>query len=164
MNFLKRFGDWLVTFFALAFGTACILLSVYGFYSTIFSVTWLETEAKIVNSYPVKNNKGNSYRPEVSYVYQVNEITYEGNVLKYDGSILPTFASKETIEKRLLPYQKEVIVKVYYNPFYPAQSCIERGGGLTMQFITLLLGIVLIYVGISEIRSLLKISRNSQFL
>lgn len=160
MNFLKLIRDWLVSLFTIAFGLffglACVLLSLYVAYSTIFSATWTETTGQIDNSYAKRHSKGTSYKPQVFYTYQVNGTTYKGNVLSYDGSFLPSFASKETVEERLLLYQKNAIVKVYYNPLYPSQSCLERGGGLTMQFLTLLLGIVLIYVGFSEIGDLLK--------
>ncbi len=161
MNFIKCIGDWIVAFFALAFGLACLFITVYAFYSTLFSAFWTETDGRVTKSYITQGSKNKLYTPHVNYTYQVNGSTYEGGVLSYDGSFLRSFDSKETVEKKLLPYQKDAVIKIYYNPLYPAQSCIERGGGLTLQFITLLLGIGLIFFGISEIRDLLKISVSS---
>lgn len=93
---------------------------------------WPTVSGKILTaSVDIKQGKGISYYPHVTYQYEVNGQTYQSDLLNA-GASLTQSTSKQGVEQYINErYQPGTTVQVYYSPQDPQIAVLEHhmGGG-----------------------------------
>jgi hypothetical protein len=119
--------------------------------------TWLTVPGVVLNSdirvHRSRSSKGQtttSYEPQVSYQYQVNLQTYNGDRLGFGSGSY----GKAKADRKIAIYPQGAQVIVHYDPADPSKAVLETKamGGVT--FLTL--GIILIVMGVWGMFTLMK--------
>jgi hypothetical protein len=121
------FGFILLMF--LAIGGMLLGSEIWSFGRSLVSLTWQETQGKVEEAfvYYERGSKGGSYRYRLRYSYEVNGEKFEGKRLRFIAEDDNKLETKEETEQMLSPYQPVGrTVTVYYNPYAPADSTLER--------------------------------------
>ena len=82
-----------------------------------------------------------SYVPKVQYVFQVGGQTYQGNQVSFGN---PNYALQKKAQEVIAQYQLGSEVRVYYNPFNPEESVLEKVTFVPMVY--LILGIIMVLI------------------
>ena len=134
-------------------GIALFVLSIWMFNGSHYrsalktkswsSVTGTITQSQIQHVNP--NHIRDSYRPNISYSYQVNGINYQGNTV-YKGDKSMGFNKKNSVQKIMNRYPVGKTVRVYYSPLQ-AQSSVLIAGPIKLHYLNLFLSIACFLAG-----------------
>jgi hypothetical protein len=105
-------------------GLTGLIWSLRNLWLALRSKYWNEVDCEIIES-DVKTIqlKGKSYRPVISYRYNVNGFDYEGNKIKYGATWGTESVANDYCEK----YPAGKIVKVSFDPMNHHRSVLEPG-------------------------------------
>jgi hypothetical protein len=151
---MQTLGKVLLALLAFALTGFC-LFSIYFGVSQIYlanqSKSWSATNGRIIDAKVVcsSSKNGRSYRPKVTYAYEVNGIEYRnerfsfgaGNEDKYGfGGGTEEFA-KETLKQ----YQLGSEIIVFYDKENPVESCLKTGGINWKNGLPVVLGVFMLF-------------------
>jgi hypothetical protein len=110
--------------------------------------TWLTAPGVVLNSgvtsHRSRNSKGHttvSYKPQVSYQYQVKDQTFTSDRLSFGSGSY----SQAKAEKKIALYPHGAQVNVHFNPTDPSKSVLETKAASGGIFLTI--GIILMVLG-----------------
>ncbi len=105
-------------------GLAGLIWSLRNLWLSLRSKYWNEVDCEIIESYvKITQLKGRSYRPMISYRFNVNGLEYEGNKIKYGATWGTETVANDYCEK----YPVGKIVKVNFDPMNHKRSVLEPG-------------------------------------
>jgi hypothetical protein len=127
--------DWLIALFDAAPDAFCfvswgLVVLAYAIVLTGMAVrasAWPTMSGRIVSSsveeIPYSDGEGTLFKPNITYVYDVNGRRYKGGrmTVAFPFSSNISFVSKRTLGK----YQVKTKVDVHYNPKWPAESVLH---------------------------------------
>lgn len=91
------------------------------------SAEWPTADGKVTKSevsYSTDADGGDSYSPEVTYTYTVNNTSYSNNTIKFGEN---AYSSRNKAEGIASSYPVGKNVTVYYDPEKPERSVLEPG-------------------------------------
>jgi Protein of unknown function (DUF3592) len=101
-----------------------LIWSLRNLWLALRSKYWNEVDCEIIESdVKITQLKGKSYRPMISYRYNVNGFDYEGNKIKYGA----TWGSESVANDYCEKYPVGKIVKVSFDPMNHNRSVLEPG-------------------------------------
>lgn len=111
------------------------------------SASWPTAEGVVTSSevsHSTDSDGGDSYSPEVTYRYQVGDVRYENNTIKFGEN---AYSSRRQAENIADTYPVGRDVTVYYDPGQPDRSVLEPGvsGG---SYIVLGIGVFFIVIAL----------------
>jgi Protein of unknown function (DUF3592) len=112
------------------------------------SKTWPTTMGAVIKSEIVSekdSEHGTMYRPEVVYVYSVDNREYTSNEITFGSSMVST-SRRKSVAKATYKYPVGKQVNVYYNPDEPYESVLETDVTFATKLL-LWIGYLLIGVG-----------------
>jgi len=114
--------------------------------------SWLITPGRITSSVvetrrerDVDGDRHTYHEPKVTYEYQVNELTYQGDEIGFGKRTMRQAKAQQIVAK----YRQGDPVTVYYDPADPAKTVLEIKSYSAIN--NLVLGIVLIALGLGLI-------------
>ena len=162
---IKKTSNWLGSCITALFTGGIFLLIGAGLaywgwnilQSARASASWPTVEGVVTESdvsYSTDAEGAESYSPEVTYRYQINDVLYENNTIKFGEN---AYGSRRRAEQIAATYPVGKGVTVYFNPDQPDRSVLEPGvsGG---SYIVLCIG--LLFVVISLVVTLVSFFRN----
>jgi hypothetical protein len=111
------------------------------------STTWPTVAGQVIRSEVTESTDaegGDSYSPEVTYTYQVNQLSYENSTIKFGEN---SYDSRRRAEEIAAQYPVGERVNVSYDPAAPDRSVLEPGvsGG---SYIVLSIGVVFVVISL----------------
>ncbi len=124
------------------------------------SASWPTVDGRVTRSEVTESTDadgGDSYSPEVTYEYQVNNRSYENSTIKFGEN---SYSSRRRAEEIAATYPVGQRVNVSYDPNEPGQSVLEPGvtGGsyIVLGIGALFVAVSLIILIIAPIASVLR--------
>lgn len=111
------------------------------------SASWPTAEGIVTESevsHSTDSEGGDSYSPEVTYRYQVGNLFYENNTIKFGEN---AYSSRRRAEQIAATYPVGRGVTVYYNPDQPDRSVLEPGVSAG-SYIVLAIGLLFVVVSL----------------
>ena len=129
-----------------------ILAMVQSFKAKKAGKSWLSTTGKVISSIVETRTERDSdgdrhtyHTPKVTYEYQVNEFTYQGDAIGFGKRTMRKAKAGQIIAK----YCEGEPVTVYYDPADPAKTVLEMKSYSAIN--NLVLGMILIGLGLGLI-------------
>lgn len=162
---IKKPSNWLGSCFTALFTGGIFLLIGAGLtywgwnilQTAKASASWPTVEGVVTSSevsHSTDSDGGDSYSPEVTYRYQVGDVFYENNTIKFGEN---AYSSRRKAENIAATYPAGRDVTVYYDPDQPDRSVLEPGGSGGSYIV---LGIGLLFVVISLVVAPFAFFRN----
>ena len=109
-------------------GLTGLIWSLRNLWLALQSKYWNEVDCEIIESdVKITQLKGKSYRPMISYRYNVNGFDYEGNKIKYGA----TWGSESVANNYCEKYPVGKKVKISIDPNNYGRSVLEPGASLS---------------------------------
>ena len=137
----------------LVMSIGCFVISIWTFNSSDYksasqtkhwpSVTGTITQSQIQHVNP--NHIRDSFRPNISYTYQVNGVSYQGSSV-YKGNKTIGYSKKFSAQKITNQFPVGKTVRVYYSPVQ-AQDSVLIPGPVKLHYLFLLMSIFAFLAG-----------------
>ena len=135
-SIINLVGKFLVLLFFLSsfvFGVSVFAWGTYRLHLSQKSLNWSIVDGKVISSdinqwTVLIGARGccddkERYSPIVRYSYQVQDQIYENDIISFDLA----FPNKNYTDEKMRLYKQDSIVKIYFNPSNPIDSCLEPG-------------------------------------
>ena len=134
----------------IALGAIFVILAVVQFLKARKAAkSWLTTPGTIISSIvetrrerDMDGDRHTYHEPKVTYKYQVNELTYQGEAVGFGRSTVRQSKAAQVVAR----YRQGDPVTVYYDPADPAKAVLEARSVSAVNI--LVLGIVFIALGV----------------
>ena len=131
----------------------CFVISIWTFNSSDYKSAsqtkhWPSTEGTIVQSqihHVNPNHVNDSFRPDVSYTYKVNGLSYQSSSI-YKGNKKMGYSQKFSAQKITNQFPVGKTVRVYYSPVQ-AQDSVLIPGPVRLHYLFLLMSIFAFLAG-----------------
>lgn len=131
-------------------GVILVILAIIQFLKARKAAkSWLTTPGRITSSVvetrrerDMDGDRHTYHEPKVTYDYQVNELTYQGDAVGFGRKTMRESRAAQVVAK----YNQGDPVTVYYDPADPAKAVLETRSVSAINI--LVLGIVLIALGV----------------
>ncbi|MCI0396561.1 MAG: DUF3592 domain-containing protein [Chloroflexi bacterium] len=128
---MRRAGSCLgALLFLILFGGLGIGLSIWGWnilQNARASTAWPTAQGQVVSSevtVSTSSEGGDSYNPQVTFVYAVNDQQYQDDTIKFGET---SYGNRNRAQEVADKYPVGATVTVYYDPSDPATAVLEPG-------------------------------------
>ncbi|HLM61247.1 MAG TPA: DUF3592 domain-containing protein [Pyrinomonadaceae bacterium] len=157
MKILDRIFNYLLYLTCLIFGVLLIGHISNRAVLTYQSPNWATVSGQVLHSYLTTAGKQSGiFDVNVTYRYELNGVVYTGNTVSYGYRGIPFDENREELEAKAAKYSRGTPVRVFYNPSFPADSCLEAGGNVWGFIFPVFGGVFLIILGAWGLRRLVK--------
>ncbi|RKH40584.1 DUF3592 domain-containing protein [Corallococcus llansteffanensis] len=132
---------WLMGLALLGVGVALAFAGGRMVYRSKVSTGWPTAQGTVVGSRveTLRSKRAVSFRPEVSYRYEVNGTPYTSDTVAFDGHGSGGLVEAQAVTRH---YPAGAPVTLHYEPDDPSVSCIQCGATGFMNYVVALVGAV----------------------
>ncbi|MCY1043759.1 DUF3592 domain-containing protein [Corallococcus sp. bb12-1] len=133
---------WLMGLGLLGIGVALMFAGGRMVYRTTVSRSWPTVQGTVVESRveTLRARRSVSFRPEVSYRYEVNGTPYTSDTFAFDGHASGALAEAQAVTRH---YPAGAPVTLHYEPADPSVACIQCETVGVSNYVVTLVGAVL---------------------